>query len=231
MFGWSHYHMRPYRLTHHRIDQDVPARTLGRGRPGKQIVHFPSLKNEGVIVCESRLEADFCLWLEYDRDVVSYRPQPETVSLIVDDKAYRYTPDVLAISFTGVEKIWEVKPHGVYRWPAYLRKMIVAEEYFAAQGRDFELVTDSVIRCQPSLRNLRWLYAQAHAIDPRAIPHLWDSLQGLTGPVTLGRLLNQAVPVSVRAIAHAVFQGQLAINLGEVWGPHSVLTIQEGPYG
>ena len=47
--------MRPYRLTHHRIDQDVPARTLGRGRPGKQIVHFPSLKNEGVIVCESRL--------------------------------------------------------------------------------------------------------------------------------------------------------------------------------
>ena len=223
--------MRPYRLTHHPLDQDAPARKLGKGRPGKQIVHFPSLKNQGVVVCESRLEADFCLWLEYDKDVVSYRPQPETVFLIVDDKAHRYTPDVLAISFTGVEKIWEIKPQGVYRWPTFLRKMVAAHDYFAIRGQDFELVTDSVIRCQPSLRNLRWLYAQAHVVDPRASRHLWDSLQGLTGPVTLGHLLEQAVPVSIRAIAHAVFQGQLAINLGEVWGPHSVLTIQGDRHG
>ena len=223
--------MRPYLLTRGQGIRNQPVRKLGKGRPGKQIVHFPSLKNQGVVVCESRLEADFCLWLEYDKDVVSYRPQPETVSLIVDDEAHWYTPDVLATSFTGATKMWEVKPQGVYRWPAYLRKMVAAHEYFARRRQDFELVTDQVIRCQPRLRNLRWLYAQAHMVDPRATHHLWDSLQGLAEPVTLGHLLNQAVPVSIRAIAQAVFRRQLAINLGEVWGPHSVLTIKEDPYG
>jgi hypothetical protein len=215
--------MRPYQLTRERADGSVPARQLGRGRPGKHIVHFPSLKNEGVIVCESRLEADFCLWLEYDKNVATYRPQPDPARLVVNESRVRYTPDFLSTSLTGAEKLWEIKPRGVYQWPAYLRKMAEASTHYRAQGRDFELVTDVVIRRDPHLRNLRWLYAQAHVVDPRESAHLWDILDQMEEPVTLGRLFQQPVPVGIRAIAGAVFHGELEINMAEPIGPRSLV--------
>lgn len=216
--------MRPYQLTRERDDGFVPARHLSRGRPGKQIVHFPSLKNEGVVVCESRLEADFCLWLEYDKGVVTYQPQPCQARLLVDGNFHAYTPDFLSTSLTGGRKLWEVKPDGVCRWPAYLRKMIVAAAHFRAQGQDFELVTSVVIRRDPELRNLHWLYAQAHVVDPRESAHLWDILGQMGEPTTLGCLCQQPVPVSIRAIARAVFCGELQINMAEPVGPRSIVT-------
>ena len=218
--------MRPYLLTRGQGIRNQPVRTIGRGHPGQQTVHFPSRKNEGVVICESRLEADFCLWLEYDLEVVSYRPQPQTIPLFVDAVLHRYTPDFLAVYFTGEEKAWEVKPHGVYQWPAYLRKIAAAKEYFAAQGQGFELITDEAIRRQPHLRSLRWLYAHAHVIGPHARRYLWDWLKGAGGSSTLGHLLQQGAPVSICAIADAIFCGQLAIRLDTPLGPSSLLTIQ-----
>lgn len=223
--------MGPYRLTRDQGIRNQPVRTIGRGRPGQQTVHFPSLKNRGVVVCESRLEADFCLWLEYDAEVVSYQPQPKTVPLFVDDATYRYTPDFLAVYFTGEEKAWEVKPRGVYQWPAYLRKIAAAKEYFAAQGQRFELITDETIRRQPHLRSLRWLYAHAHCVSPRACRDVGDCLNAMGGASTLGCLLEQAAPVSLGAIAEAIFSGHLQIDLETPLGPQSTLTVGRNGHG
>ena len=67
--------MQPYNPA-----EDDLARIIKKGRMGVHIVYFPSIKNSRVVVCESKLEAEFCQWLEFDPDIVSYSPQPITIT-------------------------------------------------------------------------------------------------------------------------------------------------------
>jgi len=56
---------------------------------------FPSALNGRCIGCESRLEQEFYLKLEFDRNVCSYEEQPFKISGEIGDKKVSYTPDCL----------------------------------------------------------------------------------------------------------------------------------------
>ncbi|VVP84304.1 hypothetical protein [Pseudomonas fluorescens] len=54
----------------------APVRDIHRGLPGDYMIFFPSLKNHKVVLCEGSVEAAYCVWLEWDNDVIAYYPHP-----------------------------------------------------------------------------------------------------------------------------------------------------------
>ncbi|MCG6400061.1 Tn7 transposase TnsA N-terminal domain-containing protein [Vibrio fluvialis] len=61
-------------------------------------------------MCESSLERDCCYHLEYSKDVLSFRSQPEGFYSSSGHKRYSYTPDFLVRNQHGSEDFQEVKP-------------------------------------------------------------------------------------------------------------------------
>ncbi len=174
--------MEPYRLVS-RDFEPQPARLLKRGRYGTHIVHFPSLKNGRVIVCESRLEADFALGLEFDRSVSSYLPQPKTIDVAVGSALHSYTCDFEAIHLAAPTKYWEVKPDGVQQNLGLQRLFDAVRTHHESLGNRFEVICNKDIRREPCLGNMKLLYAKAHVVPTRTVMYLRERINGYDGPI------------------------------------------------
>lgn len=190
-----------------------PSRTLKKGKYGKHIVHFPSLKNRKVVVCESELEADFCIWLEYAENVVEYAPQPGTFSFALEGAPTRYTPDFQITYDTGEIRYIEVKPDHIFEDAGYLRKIDEFKRIAAQHGYSFALVTERDIRVQPKLRNLQNLYNRLHLVTDVEVAYALDSLKGAPSGMTLRTLLSKPSPPSMKSIARCVFTRLISTNL------------------
>lgn len=189
-----------------------PLRNIKRSQFGKQTTIFPSRKNGESIVCEVRLEADACLHWEYDKDVISYRPQPERLVLEVEGKIRTYVPDFEVLYSDGSTTFVEVKPDNVYRKPKYLALYRAAEEFLHKRGQRFQLLTDSQIRQQPRLNNLIKTYSQARGVTPIERAYLRDQLSMLKAPMQIGDLLALPSPPSPASLSAALFEQELRCN-------------------
>lgn len=204
----------------------APVRNIKRSKFGKQTTFFPSRKNGSQIVCEVRLEADACFYWEHDKNVVSYREQPECLLIEVEGKPRRYTPDFEVRYANGLRKFVEVKPENVYRKPKYLALYRAAREFLLARGDDFELFTDDQIRQQPRLDNLIKTYSQARGAVPLERAYLRDQLSQLKPPMRISDLLTLPSPPSPASLSAAIFELELrcdwtkpiSINSQVFWG-------------
>lgn len=219
--------MKPYKLTDEYPESLQPVRGLRKGGPGKQIVHFPSLKNEGVVVCESKLEADFCLWMEYSEKVISYQPQPERFEFVMDGGVYSYTPDFLANLFTGQKAYWEVKHESIKSDHDYLEKFSMARQHVASRGCKLELATSAAIQKKPQIDTLRMLYARAHVTQDSARNYLADCLAKIGGTSTWGTLCALEVAPSLSALATMLFRHDVDVDLGTRFGRNTRIALKE----
>lgn len=203
-----------------------PQRNIKRSQFGKQTTFFPSRKNGSQIVCEVRLEADACFYWEHDKNVVSYREQPEQLELMVGKKRRRYTPDFEICYSNGLRQFVEVKPENVYRKPKYMALYRAARKFLRARGDDFELFTDDQIRQQPRLDNLIKTYNQARGAVPLERAYLRDQLSQLKPPMRIRDLLTLPSPPSTASLSAAIFDLELrcdwtkpiSINSQVFWG-------------
>ncbi|MFJ5296842.1 Tn7 transposase TnsA N-terminal domain-containing protein [Pseudomonas sp. NPDC088368] len=194
----------------------TPSRLLKKGKYGKHITHFPSFKNKKVVVCESELEADFCVWLEYEEQVVAYAPQPGTFTFVVDDRAVRYTPDFEITYGTGEIRYAEIKPDHIAEDTGYLRKVGEFRKVCELAGYGFDLITERDIRIQPKLRNLQNLYNRMHLVTDTELGYALDSLrQPSVSASTVRSLLALTYPPSMKSIAKAVFSGLMLADLDQ----------------
>jgi hypothetical protein len=201
-----------------------PSRSLKKGKYGKHIVHFPSLKNRKVVVCESELEADFCVWLEYEANVVEYAPQPGTFSLALEGAPSRYTPDFQITYDTGEIRYIEVKPDHIFQDAGYLRKIDEFKRIAEQHGYSFGLVTERDIRIQPKLRNLQNLYNRLHLVTDVEVAYALDSLKSSSTGITLRTLLSSSFPPSVKSIAKGVFTRLISADLDQPFTLDSRIT-------
>ena len=199
------------------------ARTIKGGRAGVHIVNFPSIKNSRVIVCESKLEADFCQLLEFDPEVVSYVPQPQTISTYFNGKLTQYTPDFQVTYRFKPDGFFEIKPDEVEFWDQYQDLMAVVKQYFAESGNSFELVKSSAIRNEPFLGNLKYFYSKLHVVADIEYQYLIDIMKRCNGQVKYCTLLNLQNPPSIGSIAKGIYSQAIEIDLHKALGPDTVI--------
>lgn len=161
-------------------------RRFTKGLPMKRVGYFPSVKNDGLMPCESGLEADHCLRLEFEKPVVRYQTQPLTLDLGNQGK---YTPDTGHIDTIGDVELREVKFSGALQDPKVRDFHHWLKRHLAEQGIRFRVLTELEIRRAPDYENARYLYRASHL---RYSSHLLDqalaTLTELGGRVALSTL-------------------------------------------
>lgn len=122
---------------------------------------FPSVLNNGrCIGCESRLEQEFYLKLEFDRTVRKYEEQPLVIKGEVDGKKISYTPDCLVYYLDGKpNRLVEIKFQSeLDEHDANLEaRLSLGRSYAKENGLEFEVVTEVQIR-DAALDNYRLIY-------------------------------------------------------------------------
>src|ERR1700759_431623 len=133
-------------------------------RGSKKIIgKFPSYLMGMIVMWESKLERDFLYLLEFDPSVISYREQPMRLLYNFDGKLRRYTPDFL-VERKHKKQIIEVKPKDkVFKGNNEQRFRIISR-IFLSLGYEFKIVTDTHIRTQPRLYNIKLLWKYARTI-------------------------------------------------------------------
>lgn len=197
--------------------QEDLARNIKRGRKGVHIVYFPSRKNSRVIVCESKLEADFCQWLEFDPEVISYKPQPVTICIRVEGKIKEYTPDFQVSYRLRPDVFYEVKPASVNTWDDYMEMMKQVEQHFIYHGVGFKLKLDTEIRIEPFLGNLKFLYSKIHHVTENETNYLIHCMTRLGGEAAYHELLGMAGAPSLGALAKAIYDKLIDVDLSTMF--------------
>ncbi len=110
-----------------------------------------ALAGGGAAGYESSLERDWLIALDFDWRVTHIQEQPYTLGYVLDGKARRYTPDILA-EFDDGESQWsvvyEVKAQEDLRenWVAFRPRYKAAIADCRRAGRRFRIVTERDIR-------------------------------------------------------------------------------------
>ncbi|WP_223789933.1 Tn7 transposase TnsA N-terminal domain-containing protein [Marinicella meishanensis] len=133
-------------------------RKIWKGLPNKNTVLFPSVKNQSLMPCESKLEAEHCLAIEFEKTTLSYRTQPLTLRL---NRKQSYTPDVVMADENGEYTFREVKFSGSLESRKLNDRLTKITSIFATAGFRFEVVTEKVLNLFPDCQNRKYLYRSA----------------------------------------------------------------------
>lgn len=139
-----------------------------------------SLKNQKSIYFESKLERDFFLTLEFDRDVISYEEQPVRLSYERNGKTYPYTPDCLVHYINKPSRIVEVKySDEIKEKKVFLKqKFDQIEEYLNQNDFDFKLFSELDIN-SIALENMHFIYNFVTIRNKRIVDEVFEQLKNL----------------------------------------------------
>ncbi|MGA7305222.1 MAG: TnsA endonuclease N-terminal domain-containing protein [Rhodothermales bacterium] len=186
-------------------------RRIPRYSSARSIYRFRSRKNQQSHRCESRLEFEHCLYLEWSPHVECYQTQPPQLAFHHGTRIRRYTPDVL-LQTSNRELIYrEVKTRRALRDEKVIEKLLAFRASCFARGIGFEIVTDDQIR-RPPLRILCTLYRYAH-LEPKAaqlegLLSLFEARKAITVAQAFAACDNLQIPRTV--VPWAMFHGYLA---------------------
>lgn len=117
---------------------------------------FPSVKSGKMVLHEFGNELSYLYHLEHDREVLCYTHQPLTLHYKLNGKKRRYTPDYLVIMKNYEKHIKEVKPEK--KVARYMEQFQLIEQILKEKGFIFSVVTDTFIKQEPRLYNLKFLH-------------------------------------------------------------------------
>lgn len=201
----------------------APVRDIHRGLPGYYTIFFPSIKNSAAVLCEGSVEAAYCIWLEWDSDVIAYYPQPYTFTWETERGPMRYTPDFFVLRHQSSNHFTEVKPN-FNQLSEFTRFKL---DSFAARCQTWNVEwrrADKQQLMPPRyFANLRYLYFQGFGISAREQAYIFDFLARYKRYFTLHELLSTDYPPSLRAIYSLLFRGELTVDLHQPLNIHSVI--------
>lgn len=185
-------------LSLHVIEAFAPS----RGRHGRRVTQFPSRKNNRVMGCNSLLEADFCLLLERNPNIVSYTTQPCTVELLKPHS--RYTPDFEVVHRNGQVAYYEIKHDNKYNSVRNVARRRLYEPLFAECGSHLKTIKQSEIQQAGADGDLKKLYWYSFGAVAAQVDLLAKSVSTTTKkPQTVGQLLTQGY--RMQEIAYGLF--------------------------
>jgi hypothetical protein len=152
---------------------------------GNIIGSFSSLKMKSSIKYESTIERDFLYFLEYDPTVVEYYAQPMIIKTTdIKGKGHTYTPDFQVIRIDRREII-ECKPEALLDQPHSKQQIEMGEGWANDNDHSFVIVTDTDLRKDHTLANLKLLWRYSRLAIPtvtmaNCITHLKMHPEGVT---------------------------------------------------
>ncbi|MGF6401609.1 hypothetical protein ABH905_005275 [Pseudomonas frederiksbergensis] len=191
---------------------DAPRECPIKSHYGKHSVYFPSQKNQTQIVCDSTLEADYCVLLEFEPTVERYQSRPGIFKISVDERIHDYTPDFL-VETTELVYYTEIKLDFTKLSARVNAKLQAASCYFNQLGRLLRFADENSIRRGEYLRNLKYLYLHSFNVGADERGDCARQLEALTLPIRLGDLLTKQNGPSTRSIYKAIFDQVLIFDL------------------
>jgi len=188
---------------------------LTKGRPGSRVTFFPSRKNAGPVTCGNLLQANYCVHLEYRRDVLTYQCRPPTVCC----DSLRYKADFLVVLHNGSQVYLKFLPddqpeirNQKQAVEAALRDRGLLFHWMAPADRPHSLVS----------YNLRTLYHHSFGSSQQAVQQVSAEVRALPEQRTTFEALL-ASGASSADICHAIFLDDLQINLEQHLTPHTMI--------
>ena len=192
----------------------------GRGYRGYE----PSKKMGRMIACESALEKDAVLLFEFSPGVVSIEEQPEKIHFYVNGEQHTYFPDFAVVLVHGEIIHVEVKPASKLRKRALRERLAHIAKHYASKNRSFRLLTDTEIRVEPRLSNLKLLSYHHRTCDPDG-SRISDWVSQLT--ILPARTVAGAIAVlgDEAKVYRLIASGHISCDLSEPIVPQSKITI------
>ncbi len=134
---------------------------LRKNRGYKQAVgNFSSCKMKTSVWYDSSLKRDFLYWLEFDPEVVSYTTQAISFDYYSKGKLKQYVPDFQVIRHQK-EQIIDVNYKKIIESDRYKRLYQQLSGMCDEKGWKFVALTESEVRLEPILSNIKLLYRYA----------------------------------------------------------------------
>lgn len=174
----------------------------------KQIWWFTSLKNSNTQWCESLLERDYLLSLEFDESVERYLSQPSSF-LYIDKNGQdkRYTPDTL-VRTTKEDLLKEVKPTRYVDENLLSKLSHINDSLLSRNLPRVNVVTDDDIRKGYQISNFKLMYRYKAINIERcyASPMLAeiDTRISYGDLIALARAMKQPPVLPVAMISHQI---------------------------
>ncbi|AOE86747.1 TnsA endonuclease N-terminal domain-containing protein [Pseudomonas sp. TCU-HL1] len=206
-----------------------PPKKLRTGEYGKHITYFPSQKNREYISCESLLESDFCLYLEYLPAVQRYISHP--IRFILNfgpTKTLKYTPDFFVKLADGSWVFYEIKPDSQLEGSRTQEKLLCFQRALAEHGYLLETIAESHFRKPTLFHNLNYLYAHSFGATQLGIArvvHIVEDAPSRT--IRVHQLLEVLNPPTVSDIASAVFNRKVHANLNRFFSTQTQISVGE----
>jgi TnsA endonuclease N terminal len=190
----------------------------------KCIGKFPSIKAGRNVWYESTIERDFIYLLEFDWDVVRYKEQPFRVKYIYEGKRRTYVPDFFVQRRSKFQVI-ENKPEEKANTEANKFSYRVLASIFRAQGYEFIVATDTQIRVEPFLENVKifWRYART-PIHPHQQVRCHEYLSK-RGEATIQELVSALSPhgVTLQVLYALLHWGVLSTDMHLPVDPEAII--------
>lgn len=196
----------------------------------KQYSKFPSLKLNKIVLCQSLLERDYVYLLERDISVIRYKEQPCKIYYTVEGNRHRYTPDFL-VERKNKKQIVEVKPARQVAKENFQALFRIIAQICLQEGYEFVVVTDTMIRAQPRLGNIKMMYRYAkvplypqHQIFAKEL--LGAELDTCINSLALF-LKKKGCEDAVSVVYAMCYRGMLKSAPTESIGPDTVITLPD----
>lgn len=194
---------------------------------GKKVIgKFPSLKMERLVCWESQIERDYIYLLEFDPAVASYAEQPLRISYHLDGKERRYTPDFL-VKRADKNLIVEVKREEAAKKEEMQQLFRVVSAICAHDHYEFVVVTDTMIRVQPRLDNIKLLtrYQRIPIHDPQ-YQIICNELFSKSSEVCLSEVMQffASRNIGKQVVFSLLYWGVLAVDLTQLITAESVVS-------
>lgn len=208
-----------------RPEDGEPVRSFNRAHFGRHIVLFPSQKNQKQIICESRHEAAYCIYLETDKDVKSYFLQPVTTEICLGRKKTHYTPDFFVRCHCHEDYFAEVKPSFDVCPHEYLDVLQAFEKIAKKLKYGFQKVDDRQIQQKPKHFNLKTLYLRSLHTSDKQYNYFIEPIRNNL-PLTLGELLHQSAAPPMTVVAKAILRGDIWMDLNKPLNLRTLLRLE-----
>lgn len=190
-------------------------------------MRIPSTKLARMVECESILEGDVALLLEYSPGVVSYQEQPALIQYWDGEQMRDYFPDFEAVLLDGSRIHIEAKHSRKLANPKVAKKYRDIAARYQATSIGFRIVTELDCQLEPLRRNLRRLSYLRIKVTAEPLPTR-EVLSGLLGSTctTLGSLeTSLGAAVTWRLLAVGLLYCDLT---AEITSATLVFTVEGG---
>ena len=165
--------------------------------------------------------------LEFDPDIVWYKPQPEWITLEVDGKLVEHCPDFLCKTQSGYSYYLEAKGDEEAQSPEVKARTNAAKAYAKARGMGYVLLTSSEIRREPKVSNSKLIFRH---VSDRKNPIMEEKIIGVLekGPAQIRDIaakIGSAIDATYGFTLHLASKHVVQFDMEKMITVNSVATL------